>query len=115
MSMIVKRENAALLAVIVSLVAGCLNGYGPSLKQFGSWNLGFIPDMSYARWASEGFFHSETLPYRTLFLVEEVSAPLFGYTLDRFALDIGLACAIGIVYRIIAYILLIRIDRHKQQ
>jgi len=34
MSMIVKRENASLLAVIVSLIMGTLCGYGPSLAQF---------------------------------------------------------------------------------
>ncbi len=112
--MLVKRENAALLAVIVSLVAGCLSGYGPSLAQFRGWGLGFIPDTSYARWADEAFFDSETLPYRSLFLVDEVSATLFGYTLDRFGTDIAVAVTIGLVYRTIAFVLLIVVDRKKQ-
>lgn len=115
MSMLVKRENAALLAVIMSLIAGCLCGYGPSLNQFNNWYLGWIPGMSYARWAVEGWFHAETLPYRDHFMVTEISAPLFGYTLDRFALDIATTVALGVAYRIVAYLLLILLNRSKQR
>ena len=39
-SMVVARENAALLGVIVSLIVACLCGYGPSLNQGREWALG---------------------------------------------------------------------------
>lgn len=115
MSMVVKRENAALLAVIVSLAFGCLCGYGPSLNQFHDWHLDFIPAISYARWGVEAWFTTETASYRDHYMVAEVSAPLFGYTLDRFAEDIGICVALGVAYRIIAFVLLIAIGRNKQR
>jgi ABC-type multidrug transport system permease subunit len=59
-SMLVRRENAALLAVIVALIAACLCGYGPSLKQGKEWGVGWIQDASYARWLVEAWFESET-------------------------------------------------------
>lgn len=114
-SMVVSRENSALLGVIASLIAGCLCGFGPSLVQFRDWGVGFVPDLSYARWANEAWFDYETRPYRSKYLVEEVSAPLFGYTLDRFAVDITMMLLIGTAYRAIAYVLLVRVNRDKQR
>jgi len=40
--MVVPRENAALLAVIVAMIAGVLSGFGPTLHQLDSWNLGWL-------------------------------------------------------------------------
>lgn len=114
-SMLVARENSALLGTIVALIAGCLCGFGPSLVQARSWGVGWVMDMSHARWANEAFFHSETLAYRQIYMVEEVSAPLFGYTLDRFAVDITLMLLIGVVHRVLAFLLLIGLNRDKQR
>ncbi len=114
-SMVVKRENSALLGVIVSLVAGCLCGFGPSITQLRGWHMSWIQDISYARWSSEAWFHYETLPYRDMYMVEEVSAALFGYTLDRLGYDIAMILIIGTVYRIIAFALLVLLNREKQR
>ena len=114
-SMLVKREQAALLSVIATLVAATMSGYGPSLTQFRSWNLGWLINMSYARWAVEALFHAETLAYRAQYMVAEVSAPLFGYTLDRYAADIAAMMGIGTIYRILAYFLLTRLNVEKQR
>jgi succinate dehydrogenase hydrophobic anchor subunit len=114
-SMVVKRENSALLGVIASLVAGCLCGFGPSLAQRRGYHLDWIQHISYARWASEAWFHYETLPYRDLYMVAEVSAPLFGYTLDRFGLDIAMMLVIGTAYRAVAFVLLVGLNRDKQR
>jgi hypothetical protein len=48
-------------------------------------------------------------------MAEEVSAPLFGYTLDRPLADIAVCVAIGTAYRAIAYGLLIGLNRSKQR
>ena len=45
----------------------------------------------YTRWVAEAFFFSEVQPF-----------DVFGYTPDRWAMDILIAFAIGTVYRIIA-------------
>ena len=92
-----------------------LCGYGPSLVQWRDWHLGWFLDLSYARWAVEALFHAETVVYREHYMVAEVSAPLFGYTLDRFALDIFLLVVIGVAYRVIAYFALTRLNVDKQR
>ena len=61
------------------------------------------------------WFHSESFAYRRLYMAEEVSAPLFGYTLDRPLADIAVCVAIGTAYRAIAYGLLIGLNRSKQR
>ena len=113
--MLVARENAALLGVIVSLITACLNGYGPNLKQGREWGLIVLQNLSFARWANEAFFHSETLAYRAHFMAKEVSAGVWGYTLDRFAVDITLMLVIGLAYRVVAFGFLIGLNRERQR
>ena len=74
-----------------------------------------MQDSTYSRWANEFWFHSESLAYRRLYMAEEVSAPLFGYTLDRPSVDIAVCIVIGTAYRAIAYALLIGLNRSKQR
>jgi len=111
----VKRENAALLGVIVSLIAACLNGYGPNLNQGRRWGLIALQNASFARWANEAWFHTETFPYRRHFMAVEVSAGVWGYTLDRLALDISLMILIGLAYRVAAFGLLVGLNRSRQR
>ncbi len=110
-SMVVRRENSALLGVIASLVAGTMCGYAPNLTQGREWHVDFIQEISYARWGVEAWFHTESLPYRDLYMVEEISAPYFGYTLDRFGTDCAIILVIGFVLRAVAYVLLILLRR----
>ena len=87
-SMVVERANGALLGTIASLIVACLCGYGPSLTQGRKWAvdvgggnlLGLITlqDLSYSRWATEIWIHAETLPYRGLFLVDQIPAGVSG-------------------------------------
>ena len=55
------------------------------------WGIIVVQDLSYSRWANELFLHSETLFYRDLFLAEDITANIFGYTIGRPALDIGMS------------------------
>ena len=114
-SMLVERENSALLGVIVSLIVSCMCGFGPNLHQGQRWGIRWVQDISYSRWANEAWFHAETLAYRRLYLVEEVSAPLFGYTLDRLPTDVAYIILIGSAYRVVAYALLVSLNRSKQR
>jgi len=41
-SMLVKREDASLLSVIVCLFAAVFNGFGPSITEGRTWGIGFI-------------------------------------------------------------------------
>jgi len=71
--------------------------------------------MSYNRWGAEGFYETETRPFRDLMSVEEISAPFFGYTLNRFGFDMGMMAVFAIGLRIVAFFLLISIQWRKQQ
>jgi hypothetical protein len=113
--MLVKREDAALLSVIVCLIAGCLCGFGPSINQGKQYGFYWIQALSFASWATEAWFDSETSGYRELFMVEELSAKLFGFELDRYALDIGIAVLLAFAYRVVAFGLLLVVNRQKQR
>ncbi len=115
MSMLVARENSALVGVIAALIASCLCGYGPSLVQGRQWGVYFLQALSFARWASEAFFHAETLAYRNHFMVEEVSAGIWGYTLDRFSLDICIMLLLGLAMRAAAFVLMVVLNRKEQK
>ena len=115
MSMLVTRENSALVGVIAALIASCLCGYGPSLVQGRQWNLYFLQFLSFARWGAEAFFHAETYAYRNHFMVLEVSAGIWGYTLDRFSLDIFMMILLGLGMRAVAFLLMIGLNRKEQK
>jgi hypothetical protein len=42
MGMLVARENAPLLAVVIAIVAGTLSGFGPSVVQAKQWNIQYL-------------------------------------------------------------------------
>jgi ABC-type multidrug transport system ATPase subunit len=104
MSMLVDRANAALLGTIASLIVASLCGYGPNLKQGKEWGISIFQDLSYSRWVNELFIHAETMPYRDLFLVEEITADIFGYSLNRPTHDIFMMAFIGLLLRFLALI-----------
>ena len=113
-SMLVRRENASLLAVVVCLFSATFNGFGPSLVQAKEWGVPFFWDLWYARWGSEALFTEEAMP-RALIYNTTAAADLYGYTLDRFGFDMGMMSIIGTVYRIIAFVLLVFTHREKQK
>ena len=106
MSMLVDRANAALLGTIASLIVASLCGYGPNLKQGKEWGISIFQDLSYSRWVNELFLHAETLPYRSMFLAEEITADIFGYSLNRPTYDIFMMAFIGLLLRFVALIAL---------
>jgi hypothetical protein len=52
-SFVVRRENASLLSVIVSLIVAIFCGYGPSLDDAKEWGILFLYELSYNKWAAE--------------------------------------------------------------
>jgi hypothetical protein len=112
-SMVVRRENSSLLAVVVCLFAGVFNGFGPSLTDARSWGIGFIWEISYNRWGTEALFNEEVNMVRHVYQVDDISAKNWGYSLDRYGMDVGMMIVIGFVYRVIAYLLLIFLNRRK--
>ncbi|KAI9229623.1 MAG: hypothetical protein DHS80DRAFT_13664 [Piptocephalis tieghemiana] len=113
-SIIVSRANGPLLASILCLILSVFNGYGPNLHETSDWRLQWIWEMSYTRWFAEAYFFKYVEPYRGLYLVD-VSADYYGYTLDRYGMDITLTFVIGVILRIIGYAALRLTNRQHQR
>jgi ABC-type multidrug transport system permease subunit len=101
-SFLVTPKNAALLAVVLSLMFSSMTGKSdiPERIQF----------LSPSRWAVEALFDYETRPYRHIMDVTS-SANSGGYTLGRVPLDLALMFITGIFYRVLAYIAMRFADR----
>ncbi|KAI3654726.1 hypothetical protein MP228_000106 [Amoeboaphelidium protococcarum] len=113
-SMLVQRENASLLAVVACLFAAVFNYFGPTKEKAVQWGVNFIWEISYAKWASEALFDGEVSNFGNVYQVE-LAASLYGYTLNRFTFDLCMALLIGSVFRVIAYVLMIVMNRDKQK
>lgn len=70
--------------------------------------------LSYAFWASEGYFTKETEPVQHVMRVTDVSNSL-SYELNRWELDMAIVFAFGIGLRILSFILMIMLNRDKQR
>jgi hypothetical protein len=70
--------------------------------------MGWLWDMSYARWLSEAMYTEEILPYAGIYEVYKVSEPQFGYTLGRFGQDCGILFLIIFIYYLFIYVYFLR-------
>ncbi|RKO93382.1 hypothetical protein BDK51DRAFT_26400, partial [Blyttiomyces helicus] len=62
-STLVRRENAALLAVVIGMFAAVFCGYGPTVAQAKSSGFFFILAVSFNMWASEAAYSESLTPY----------------------------------------------------
>jgi hypothetical protein len=83
-SMIAKKENAGMMAILIALVFAIFTGFGPNL--IGS--NGIWISFSYSRWLAEAVYTSEVYPYKNVYRTD-ISAGVWGYQLNRFSYDIG--------------------------
>ncbi|KAJ3278858.1 hypothetical protein HDU76_009714 [Blyttiomyces sp. JEL0837] len=113
-SMIVRRENAALLAVVTGLFAAVFCGYGPNLVQARKWGIMWFFELSFNKWAAEAQYSWSVIPYRQRYDVD-LMAGIFGYTLNQVTLDITMCIVLGVAWRAIGYILLVTLNRDKQR
>lgn len=105
-SMVVKRENSTLLAVVFALFSSVFCGYGPTLKEARRLNLKFVWDASYAMYATEAHF-SETLGVYDHVFDNSYANDFFGFELNRTLFDFVMMFVIGTLWRVIAYIAMI--------
>ncbi|KAH9828028.1 ABC transporter, ABC-G family, WBC-type [Teratosphaeria destructans] len=104
-SMLVKRQDGPLIAVLASLVIGVLGGVAPPLKQVKVWRMEWFWRMSPGVWFTESYFTENITPLGYLYRVD-VAADATGFTLDQYALDLSMLFVIGVVYRVVAFVLL---------
>ena len=87
-SMVVKREDGPLIAVLASLVIGVLGGVAPPLSTVKTWHMEWFWRLSPGVWFTEAYFTENLTPLGYLYEIE-LAAESVGYTLGQFGLDIG--------------------------
>ncbi|KAI1380182.1 hypothetical protein F4677DRAFT_252994 [Hypoxylon crocopeplum] len=102
-SMVVRREDAPLLATMIALIVGILSGAAPPLSSVKDWNMEWLWRASPGTWLAELYFGQLVEPFRYLYNVD-LTAKAVGYHLDWHYRNILFLFVIGTVYRILAYI-----------
>ncbi|KAL2068056.1 hypothetical protein VTL71DRAFT_16154 [Oculimacula yallundae] len=113
-SMITRREDGPLLAVMLSLIVGVLNGMSPTLKRVRIWKVIWIWRASPGTWLSEAYFSENVLPLEYLYRIE-IARDNLGYELGVFGTDLFVLFAIGTVYRVVAFLGLRFMWRDRQR
>ena len=110
-SMIFSRQDSPLVAIFIGLVAGAFCGFAPALK--GTFNtIAFA--ISPNRWAADTQFGLWAGYYEGVYDVPR-GAELFGYELHQVSRNLCIMLALGTGFRVLAYILMISLQRSKQR
>ncbi|KAJ3023290.1 UNVERIFIED_CONTAM: hypothetical protein HDU68_008692 [Siphonaria sp. JEL0065] len=104
-SMMVRRENAPLLAVTTSLISGVLCGFGPTLGDATKGGYSFILDLGVNRWMAEAQFWEWSSGYQIF--DEALLEGSFGYKKGNTARNLLVMLVLGFAYRFLAYIFLL--------
>jgi hypothetical protein len=113
-SMVTRREEAPLLAVMSSLIVGVLDGLAPSLCTVAKWHLLWFWYICPGTWLAEGYFTQNVEPLRYLYQIDAAAEEL-GYTLNRFQVDMLMLLALGTIYRVLAFLGLRFLNRSRQK
>lgn len=87
-SMLVKREDGPLIAVLASLVIGVLGGVAPPLSTVKTWHMEWFWRLSPGVWFTEAYLTENLTPLGYLYQLD-LAAETIGYTLRQYNLDIG--------------------------
>ncbi|ROW02020.1 hypothetical protein VPNG_07633 [Cytospora leucostoma] len=102
-SMVARREDAPLLATMASLILGILCGAAPSLAKVAQWHFTWLWRMSPGVWLAEIYFGELVRPFDYLYQTD-VAAKALGFKLDWTWQNMGVLVAIGVAYRLIAFV-----------
>ncbi|KAL1843220.1 hypothetical protein VTJ49DRAFT_2551 [Mycothermus thermophilus] len=111
-SMVAKRESAPLLATMTSLIIGILSGGAPSLNSVKTWHLEWLWRMSPGVWLAEIYFGQLVNPLRHIYDVH-LASRLVGFDLEGTGRNLGVLVAIGTIYRIIAFVGLVKAKKMR--
>jgi hypothetical protein len=106
-SMTFPLKQASFNTTVIMLISSSFNGFIitiPMGVRYITWQF----------WLSEGYF-TDSVRFSCVAFDCELSASTYGYTLGRYALDIGLIIVMGLVYRCGAFILLVSMNKEKQK
>ncbi|KAI9347665.1 P-loop containing nucleoside triphosphate hydrolase protein [Obelidium mucronatum] len=113
-SMLVRRDIAPLMAIIVGLFLALMNGSAPRLIDAQRSGMGFLFALSPNRWMTEAQYSLTLEIYQGRYDVE-LSLGLFGYEMDHTIRNLCMMLLLGFVYRIIAFGMMVLLHRDKQR
>ncbi|KAJ3021152.1 UNVERIFIED_CONTAM: hypothetical protein HDU68_009782 [Siphonaria sp. JEL0065] len=113
-SMFIRRENAPLMAVTVGMIFGVLCGFAPTILNASKQGYLFLLDIGMNRWAAEALFALWIERYLDIY-DPEVPNSYFGYELDKTVRNLGYMIVIAVAYRVVAFLLLVMLNRDKQK
>jgi hypothetical protein len=109
--MIFSRQNAPLVATFIGLVAGSFCGFAPTLKSpFNSIAFALSPN----RWAADAQFGLWGSYYEDVYDLTR-GVEYHGYELKQVSRNLIIMFALGTVYRVLAFMLMISLHRSKQR
>ncbi|KAL8887271.1 MAG: hypothetical protein Q9192_006351 [Flavoplaca navasiana] len=103
LSMLSKREDGPLLAVMASLIVGVLNGMSPNLSVVADWHMLWFWRALPGTWLAEAYFDKNVGGLGYLYGIEHASKAT-GFRLGMFGWDCCVLGIIGTVYRVIAFL-----------
>ena len=109
-----QRENATLMATVISLFGAAFNGYGLTIETVQGWGMYWFWCLQFSYWGSEATY-SQTLALYDHVWDSELANSVFGYSLNRVALDYTMMLVIGSLWRVAAYFAMISFNRDKQK
>ncbi|TQW10400.1 ABC transporter [Cordyceps javanica] len=102
-SMVVGREDAPLLATMISLIVGILSGSAPPLSSAKKWHLEWLWRASPGTWLAELCFGQLVGPLRYLYSVD-LASKATDFHLSFLWRNMAILVGIGTIYRIAAYV-----------
>ncbi|KAK1987777.1 hypothetical protein LZ30DRAFT_756446 [Colletotrichum cereale] len=112
-SMVVRREDAPLLATMLSLVVAILSGSAPPLARVKEWHMEWLWRASPGVWLAEIYFGQLVSPFAYLYDVE-TAAKGTGFHLNWLWNNMGVLVVIGTVYRLLAYFAMLLGHRRRR-
>ena len=113
-SMVVKREKAVLLAVLLAMCNGIFCGVGPTLRTVKKWNMLWFWYCSYNMYATEAYV-SETMTFYDHIWDSSLPNTNYGYQMGRVGFDLIMMFVIGLVWRTLGYFCMVYLNREKQR
>ncbi|KAI8611099.1 P-loop containing nucleoside triphosphate hydrolase protein [Chytriomyces sp. MP71] len=105
-SMLVRRENAALLAVTIALIFEVLCGFGPRLNKSRREGTALILDVQLNRWGAEAQYALWVSPYSNIYDLD-MARDAYGYEFGNTTRNLLVMIVIGLIYRGVAFGLLL--------
>ncbi|KAI8847582.1 hypothetical protein BC829DRAFT_490653 [Chytridium lagenaria] len=113
-SMLVRREKSALVAVIVGLFMAVFCGFGLDLETAAEGGYLWIFSLGANRWAAEAQYWLWIKNYSNIYDLRPALS-YGGYEANKVTRNLCAMLGLGIAYRVVAFVLMIVLNRQKQK